>query len=473
MAQKKVITVTDLGPGDGGKGGVVHKLCTLKNTHTVIKVGGAQGSHGVRTLHGESFNFSHIGCGTFNGVRTHVSNLMVIEPYRFCAEAVKLRFEWGISNIYEMITVDGDALCITPFHGISSRLRELARGVNQKGTVGLGGGEAVRDSENLPQLAIYAKDCNDYDSLLAKLVSVQELKRAELAPTLEWFKASMDSLSDEDVTIANEVTKLLNDDDFPRRIALEFNRFYKTFTIVDRDYLATEVLGSDGTVVVESSHGILTDRYNGFHPHTSYLRTLPQHTINLLKSCGYDGEILKLGITRGYQIRHGAGPFPTESPEMLPHLLPGSNKDENRWQGKVRVGPLDLTMLRYAIEVCGGPSFFNGLAITWFDQIELMKEWKVAMHYTNVDHPEFFTSDGRIKPYAGPVGGSYDADCFKRQQELGSLLKNVNPHIVSHSLEGKTSAEIAQFCKEYLQSELQVTPRMISFGATEDNKLMV
>ena len=55
MKEKKVFTITDLGGGDGGKGGVVHKVCAVKKAHTVLKVGGAQGSHGVRTTNGESF----------------------------------------------------------------------------------------------------------------------------------------------------------------------------------------------------------------------------------------------------------------------------------------------------------------------------------------------------------------------------------------------------------------------------------
>ena len=39
---KKVYIVTDLGPGDGGKGGVVHKIASQFNAHTIVKVGGAQ-----------------------------------------------------------------------------------------------------------------------------------------------------------------------------------------------------------------------------------------------------------------------------------------------------------------------------------------------------------------------------------------------------------------------------------------------
>ena len=70
MTEKKAYTVTDLGGGDGGKGGVVHKLCSLRKPHTVIKVGGAQGHHGVTTSRGEQFAFSQFGCGTF-GMTVH------------------------------------------------------------------------------------------------------------------------------------------------------------------------------------------------------------------------------------------------------------------------------------------------------------------------------------------------------------------------------------------------------------------
>jgi len=54
MSTERIIVVFDLGPGDGGKGGIVHKLSCHHRAHTVIKVGGAQGSHGVSTTKQES-----------------------------------------------------------------------------------------------------------------------------------------------------------------------------------------------------------------------------------------------------------------------------------------------------------------------------------------------------------------------------------------------------------------------------------
>src|SRR4030042_4755765 len=122
---KKVYTVTDLGPGDGGKGGVVHKISTMMRAHTIVKVGGAQGSHGVCTSRGECFAFSQWGCGTFEGTRTYLSPRMVISPEGLLNEADALRYQYGIHNAFDLLTVDERGLCATPYHGIASRLKEM------------------------------------------------------------------------------------------------------------------------------------------------------------------------------------------------------------------------------------------------------------------------------------------------------------------------------------------------------------
>src|SRR6056297_1112515 len=122
---KKVYLVTDLGAGDGGKGGVVHKLAYSKRARTIVKVGGAQGSHGVRTAAGQSFAFSQFGCGTFEGVRTHLSHRIVIDPIGIMNEAMALRYEAGLHDPCSLLTIDESTLCNTPFHGIASRIKEL------------------------------------------------------------------------------------------------------------------------------------------------------------------------------------------------------------------------------------------------------------------------------------------------------------------------------------------------------------
>lgn len=460
MEAKQLFTITDLGGGDGGKGGVVHKVCTTKKAHTVIKVGGAQGSHGVRTSNGESFNFSQFGCGTFEGVRTHISELMVIEPYRFLQEATELQREWGIHNIFDYVTVDENALCVTPYHTIASQLRELARKGTPKGTVGVGVGEAFYDAETLPEYAIRVKNLNDTD-LRRRLKLVRDKKIADLQQIVK----TTATFFHEDKPIGNDLIELLYEDAFIDRIVETFNRFGSSITIVADNHLGNKILSLPGTVVVESSHGILTDRYYGFHPHTTKLRTIPQMTLDMLTKHQYDGEIFKLGVTRGYQIRHGAGPMVTESPDLLEHLLPGSSKDENRWQGKVRVGALDMVMLRYAIEVCGGPSFFDGLAITWFDQIQTIGKWDICDHYTGDINKHFFSSNDHIMVDKSPYQLIY-------QEALGKSLKKCVPHIISYDIP-KTLIrdEVIDICTDTMYQYLSIPVKMISFGPTEKDKV--
>lgn len=457
---KKAFIVTDLGGGDGGKGGVVHKICSQMNAHTVVKVGGAQGSHGVRTSRGESFNFSHFGCGTFEGARTHISSKMVIDPVTLLYEGESLQYECGVRNVFDLLTVDENALCVTIFHRIASRLRELSRKENPKGTVGLGVGETVKDSEIYPELAIRVRDIGKSD-LARKLEAVRVQKLKELRDVIEG------TFWDSDRKCAIELINQLSDLSVSESTAQNFRDLLTTCNIVPSDYLGSRILLNEGVVVFESSHGILTDRYYGFHPHTTKLRILPQVSLNLLNKCNYDGDIVKLGVTRAYQIRHGAGPMVTEDPEMVDKLLPGSSKEENRWQGKVRVGPLDLVALRYAINVCGGPEFFDGLAITWFDQIEVLRKWVVCDRYTETGNLKFFTENREIR-----VRKENEPNPLDYQERLGKILRGCKPILTSYPVPTGTSQEDAiKLCSKVLEEKLGIPVRMISFGPTEEDKV--
>ncbi len=463
--EKKAFIAKDLGPGDGGKGGTVHKICVATRAHTVIKEGGAQGNHGVRTAAGESFCFSQFGCGTFEGAHTHISPLFVLEPYRLLHEGDRLRNEWRIDNIFEMMTIDKTALCATPYHTTASRLRELYRKKNPKGTVGVGIGEAVRDAEEAPELAIHAGDLAK-PHLYEKLEAIRARKRAELAPILD----DLGSLPPEDRQAAKQEIELLEDDEFSLRIVSHYLRLRSLVKIVDPDYLATEILSKDGTVVIESSHGILTDRLFGFSPHTSWLRTLPDRSIGLLQNCGYDGRIVKLGVTRAYQFRHGAGPLVTHEPSLVEKLLPGSTKDDNRWQGKPRAGMLDFVSLRYSIDVCGGPEFFDGIAVTWFDQISDWGLWKFCDGYENADDPEFFEAPSRIKVQRH----SDHWEQLAHQRRLTERLNNCRPgRTFSVDVRDVGQRDLCDLCASTFEERLKVPIKMISFGPTENDRVLL
>ncbi|OGZ58484.1 MAG: hypothetical protein A2827_00080 [Candidatus Spechtbacteria bacterium RIFCSPHIGHO2_01_FULL_43_30] len=458
---RKIYTVTDLGPGDGGKGGVVHKIATMMRVHTVIKVGGAQGSHGVCTQRGECFAFSQWGCGTFEGVGTHLSSRMVVSPEGLLNEADALRYQHGIHNAFDLVTIDEQALCATPYHGIASRLKEMALGNNPRGTIGTGVGEAYRYSELYPDLAIRVFDLSRPD-IRDRLADIREQIRRDLDSIMRGGFLSSDRKA------AGKEVVLLYNDGFLDYITERFQEVSKRANIVDHDYLGREILTRDGVAVVESSHGVLTDHYYGFDPHTSAIRTLPRFTHEMLKEAGYGNEIADIAVFRSYAIRHGAGPMPTEDSKMSESLLPGSHKEENRYQGKVRVGPLDLVLLRYAIEVCGGPAAFKGIALTWFDQILANGKWYSCDNYIGVPNQTYFTPSGDIKVRQGEM----DDAQLKYQERLGEELMRSTPEITVVKIPSTAGRdEMYSFCADILVEKLGIPVRMISFGSTEKDKI--
>lgn len=417
----KVYVITDLGPGDGGKGGVVHCVAKFTRAHTIIKRGGAQGSHGVRNSNGEQFNFSQWGCGTLEGIPTFLSEQMIVSPEGLLNEADALKYSCGIHEPFSMLSADENCLCATPFHGIASRLKELSRRDNPRGTIGTGVGEAYRDSTAVPELSIRIKDLfrSDIDQ---KLASVLDHLRKELRPIIEGeFLVQDQELVDQDVD-------LLFDDIFLAHVQKRFKEVSRLIRVAKLD----DILSKHGVAIVETSHGVLNDSETGFRPNVSAIRTLPSFTNDMLRKAGFKGKIVNIGVFRAYAIRHGAGPLPTSDPKMAELLLPGSHKETNRWQGEVRVGPLDFAQIRHAIRVCGGPSFFDGLAVTWFDQIKANGEWNICDEYVN-DIPVITSV---------PINKSANND------------------------------ELYDVCVDIIGNRLGIPVRIVSFGPTELDKIL-
>jgi adenylosuccinate synthase len=343
---------------------------------------------------------------------------------------------------------------MTPYHGIASRVHELARGKNPRGTIGTGVGEAFRESVIHPDRSIRARHLNERN-LRSRLEAIREAVTTELRSVLcQDFEVS-------DLEHLREQTKLLFE---PSLIDWTLERFAEMIArvrIVDSDYLR-DILRADGTVVVESSHGLLTDSMYGFVPHTSKLRTMPSFTHDLIREYGYDGAVHRLGVHRAYQIRHGAGPMVTHDPAMSELLLPGSNNDENRWQGKVRVGALDFVSLRYAVEA--SRNAFDGIALTWFDQIQKIGRWDTCSRYEHAD-PRFFNGNDIV------VSRTEDREQLDHQAKLTQALFECTPVIDSIDVSGKTQHELVSLCDGVIREKLGLPVCMISFGPTEREKV--
>jgi len=435
----KVYVVTDFGPGDGGKGGIVHALSCMQDdeVNLIIKRGGAQGSHGVRTSYQESFNFSQWGCGTLEGVPTFCSEQMIISPVGLYNESEALK-RLGIADPFLLLSIDAACICATPYHMISSQLEELLLGGNPRGTVGTGVGRAhhmfLRHGDALTLRAIELTDA---------VAIRQKLQRQCEYYRVKYDDAIKSKVLPEDLKLAEDNLALLTDDGYLEYCLELFAAVGQKLTFTD----LPKALDQPGTAIVECSHGVLTDATVGLKPHVSAIRTLPRFANDMLRAAGYGGRIVNLAVHRAYEIRHGAGPMPTYDRDFTAAMLPGSHKAANRWQGIVRAGALDLNLFRYALECCQ-ETLIDGLCLTWFDQIiKHDRLWPICTGYKNTPSPD--------------------------ENYVDFLKSTARPEIQEHSIpETRDNSELFHVVEEVLRQYIELPLTMLSIGPTEADKII-
>lgn len=366
--ERRAFVVVDLGFGDAGKGVITDFLVRAHGAHTVVRFnGGAQAGHNVVTPDGRHHTFSQLGAGTFvAGVRTHLARQVVVHPTALLVEAERLR-NVGVPDALGRLSVSPDALVITPFHQAAGRLRELARGDARHGSCGVGVGETVADALETAGDAIRMLDLADTPRLRAKLLAVQERKRAELRGSRSTVSASAQALDE---------WRVLEDADVAVRWAAAAQRLLDHGVVVDDAPLA-EALRAPGSVVFEGAQGVLLDEWFGFHPHTTWSTCTFAPALELLRDHAYSGRTTRLGVTRSYAVRHGAGPLPSED-AALAQLLPEPHNAPDAWQGAFRRGWLDLVLLRHALEACGG---VDAVAMTHLDALARAPTWRAVNAY--------------------------------------------------------------------------------------------
>ncbi len=368
MSENKAILVVGLGFGDEGKGSVVDYLVRESGAHTVIRYnGGAQAAHNVVDPSGKHHTFAQFGSGTLvPGTRTHLSRFMMIEPLSLMKEEAHLR-ELGVFDALQRMTIDRQALVTTPYHQAANRLREMARGKARHGSCGRGIGETMSDYLTYTDRVLFAGDLCERPTLLRKLRFLREEKLAGLGDVIA-------SLPDTEF-VRKELCVLTNPD-FDEFCAGLYSTLANQVRIVDESYLR-ERLRMEGTVVFEGAQGALLDENYGFHPYTTWSTTTLRNALQLLGEQGYKGQIVKLGVLRSYSTRHGPGPFVTEDDQMG-SLLPDQHNGTNIWQRDFRIGPMDLVMVRYALDIVGGVDY---LALTNMDRLSQLPEWHLCPAY--------------------------------------------------------------------------------------------
>jgi len=377
---KPYITV-DLGFGDAGKGTIVEALVRQFSASLVVRYnGGGQAGHSVVTDDGRHHTFAQFGAGTFvPRTYTLLSRYMIVNPLTMQTEEQHLQKK-GVFDAFNRTFIDGRALMTTPYHRALNRLKELSRGDGRHGSCGMGVGDTVEMAQEQPVAALRMGDLHDATVFTTKLAYARAyLRNKALALKLPDTELAMKELSTFDVDLSVLVSRYA---DF---IATALPR------VLSPDAVAS-LLSGQKVVVFEGAQGVLLDETFGFPPYHTWSCCTTANARLMLDEAEVREPPTTIGITRSYMVRHGPGPFPSESQELT-RLLPDKYNVANEWQRQFRCGHLDLPLLRYALSVAWPVDY---LAITHMDALAKVDPWRVCTRY-DMDFEEWprlgFSSD--------------------------------------------------------------------------------
>jgi adenylosuccinate synthase len=399
--------VLDLGFGDAGKGMVTDLLVRARGASLVVRFhGGAQAGHTVCAPDGRQHTFSQFCAGTLAGAEGLLGPDFLLHPLGMAEEARHLE-ALGVPDPGARTGVDRRARLISPYQQAAGRLREQLRGAAAHGTCGVGVGECAADARAVGEEdTLRAADLREPARLRTLLERQRARKHAELqalgAPALDLFE----------------------DGSLVARVVEAWTAVGRRLVLLDPDAVARRIADAR-RVVFEGAQGALLDEDWGFHPHTTWSDCTARGALALAGG----RPLTRLGVLRSYGVRHGAGPFPGEG--GMPPLPEAHNGDEG-WQGRFRVGALDLVLLRYALAVVGG---VDGLALTCLDRLS---RGPVVEAYAGPAPPGLARGEGaRVEALEPGPPGALD-----HRARLCAFLRAARPLRAERELREAVSAEV-------------------------------
>lgn len=361
----KVFVLAGLGWGDEGKGGVTDFLTRQHDAKTIVRYnGGANAAHNVVLPGGQHHTFAQFGSGSFvPGVETYLSRHMLVNPGALLNEGEHL-VSLGLTDIFRRMVIDREALITNPFQIAANRIREALRGEGRHGSCGMGIGETRVDA--LAGHEIFVRDLEDPKVLRRKLEDSRLRKLEELKPLLQENSRAL------------QLAFFLQDQVHVDHVVERYQQFLASgVRFRDEDYLQARM--REGTTIFEGAQGVLLDQDYGFAPYTTWSDCTFGNALQILEGC--EADVVRMGVIRAYATRHGAGPMPTEDPELE---LVDEHNGYGEWQRDFRVGHFDSVMLKYAMEVVGG---VDQIALTCLDRCP--GERSVCVKYKIPEEPVF------------------------------------------------------------------------------------
>ncbi|HEX7972982.1 MAG TPA: adenylosuccinate synthase [Anaerolineales bacterium] len=341
--------------GDEGKGRIVDLLAARADI--VARYNGGDNAGHTVTVGSQTFKLHLIPSGAIHPHTIGVlGNGMVINPSMFLSEIEMLR-EAGVPVTPERLQVSYAAHLITPGHKAMDAAIEKSRGLGQIGTTGRGIGPAYTDKASRRGLRM--QDMLDINQF-----------RGKLANHIQWVNGTLEARYQSDPldTIA---------------IVDEYSGYAEQIIpyIQDVATYLRDALANGRRVMAEGAQGTLLDLDHGTYPFVTSSSTTSAGALVGL-GLGIVPVERVFGVTKAYQTRVGAGPFPTEVSGELATRLRGTGS--NPWDefGTVtgrprRVGWLDAVLLRYAVQLNG----VSDVVMTKLDVLSGIPSLKLCVAY--------------------------------------------------------------------------------------------
>jgi adenylosuccinate synthase len=345
--------------GDEGKGRIVDLLAAQADF--VARYNGGDNAGHTVTVGDRTFKLHLIPSGIIHPHTVGlIGNGVVINPATLIAEMDELAAA-GVDISPHRLQLSFAAHLITPAHCALDRAQESARGQGLIGTTLRGIGPAY--TSKISRQGLRLLDMLDRKAFQAALLRhVSAINR------------QLDALYG---------AQALD----PGPIVAEFDRFTEKLApfIGDVSAQLDQALAQAKRVLAEGAQGTLLDIDHGTYPFvTSSTPTAPGALVGLGLGVGHTGRVI--GVTKAFQTRVGAGPFPTELDGELALRLRGTG--QNPWDeygtttGRPRrVGWLDLVLLRYAARING----LTELALTKLDILSGLPTIQLCVAYREAE----------------------------------------------------------------------------------------
>lgn len=341
--------------GDEGKGRAVDLLS--ENVEIVARFNGGDNAGHTVTVGDKIFKLHIIPSGIIHPHTIGVlGNGLVLNPGTLHEEMQMLR-EAGIEITPARLWISDAAHFITPAHRLLDKAHESSLGKSSLGTTGRGIGPAYIDKA--ARRGLRTGDLLQPDTYAQKVR--RHFEEANETLTVLYHQPAID---------VNALTA-----DFIEQ-SMQFAPYIRSVGTLVR-----QALKQHQNILAEAAQGTLLDLDQGSYPFVTSSCTTSAGIFSGL-GIGIQPVERVIGITKAFQTRVGAGPFPTELFDQTASFLRGSGS--NPWDefgtttGRPRrVGWLDLVLLKYAVDVNGATELF----LTKLDILSGLDEIKFCTAY--------------------------------------------------------------------------------------------